>query len=205
MLHHCAHTKPHRVLPFEPQFISPPHKFHYLFFLMDGRQSMCLTEKLTFPLWGFTFLTFLLKTTAAHFKPFHIWRRGERETQSRNKKTPWGDCALCILNFTPTCHWTCSSLIRPFHTQGANNRPFVMGLQVRLHWCWEQNVVSLIHLSSNFQVTSRLEIRTTHKRNRQMCKHMQMIKATQLLILQKRVQHVYVLNTWKAVTWGMTS
>lgn len=116
---------------------------------------------------------------------------GKRDTQSRNKKTPWGDCVLCTLNFTPTCHWTCCSLIRPIHTQGINTRPFVICFQVRLHWCWEQNVVSLIHLRSNFQVTSGSEFRTTHERNygkkchkwANMCKWSQWVK--KLLILQK--------------------
>lgn len=63
-------TKPCPFLPFEPQFISPPHKFPYLFFLMEERQSMCLYwERLKFSLWGFTFLRFRLKTTEAHFNP----------------------------------------------------------------------------------------------------------------------------------------
>lgn len=144
----CACTKPHLGLPFEPQFISPPHKFHYLFFLVEGRQSMCLwLGRLTFPLWGFTFLTFRPKTTAAHFKPFHIWRPGEkRETQSRNKtlrhlgEIVRRELYISLCCITPTCPWTCCSLVckikQPIHLHGVsipgNNRTFERGFKLRL-------------------------------------------------------------------------
>lgn len=51
----------------------------------EDRERVYDWERLTFPLRGFTFLGFHLKTTAAHLKPFPIWRK-KLELERANRK-----------------------------------------------------------------------------------------------------------------------
>lgn len=68
----------------KPQFI--PHLAHISPCLWWGTDRGCVYdwERLTFPLRGFTFLGFRLKTTAAHLKPFPIWRGGRPRQGERS-------------------------------------------------------------------------------------------------------------------------
>lgn len=95
----------------------------------------------------------------------------KRETQSRNKKLrhlgeilrPELYISLCCM--TPGCQWTCCSLVckikQPIHLYKVsipgNNRRFETGFKRRLQQFWEQNVVSLILLSSSLQVRKIME------------------------------------------------
>ena len=72
-------------------------------------------ERLTFPLRGFTFLGFHLKTTAAQLKPFPIWRGEKRNPRKTSRKDGWLGLLALRVNFslqyqsTLVDRWTCCS------------------------------------------------------------------------------------------------
>lgn len=73
-------------IPYKAQFLSP--LTHTVFFTLSlqwrtDRGCVYDRERLTFPSWGFTFLGFCMKTSAAHLKPFPQMEGGNKETQGR--------------------------------------------------------------------------------------------------------------------------